>query len=428
MKHSISLSQAIGLYISAVLGSGILFLTASTASVAGPASLLAWVFMVLLSFPLAYTFATLSRNYPDAGGAATFVRLAFGKDLGNLVGWFYFITAAVGQIIVSLTGATYIGNAFNLTNTEISLVATAILMIGGISNHYGLRVSGRVSLILSAILIFILLFTIIISIPHIKLDNFSPFFPKGYLNIGVAVIMIFWSFFGWEAICNLVDRFKNPKKNIVKSTLISAAIIGTVFITFSFVTIGTGTYGDYESNLAPIGVMINRSFGIGVQIIMALLAFIVCTGTVNAFVASLSQLGYALSRDKAFPRWFQYKNFKSKAATRVVWAVIIFAIFGVLALLISDLHYDKILFIPNSLGLVVYIISMAAGLKLHQYKTKEWFSALASLIILLICLPFLGVRVLVPTIVGCLYLMYMYFQNEKRSIERTQKEHKVKQR
>jgi amino acid efflux transporter len=344
------------------------------------------------------------------------------------VGWFYFITAAVGQIIVSLTGATYIGNAFNLTNTEISLVATAILMIGGISNHYGLRVSGRVSLILSAILIFILLFTIIISIPHIKLDNFSPFFPKGYLNIGVAVIMIFWSFFGWEAICNLVDRFKNPKKNIVKSTLISAAIIGTVFITFSFVTIGTGTYGDYESNLAPIGVMINRSFGIGVQIIMALLAFIVCTGTVNAFVASLSQLGYALSRDKAFPRWFQYKNFKSKAATRVVWAVIIFAIFGVLALLISDLHYDKILFIPNSLGLVVYIISMAAGLKLHQYKTKEWFSALASLIILLICLPFLGVRVLVPTIVGCLYLMYMYFQNEKRSIERTQKEHKVKQR
>lgn len=88
MNRTINLSQAIALYISAILGSGIL---------------------VAFSFPLAYTFAALSSSYPDAGGAATFVRMAFGEHPGNLVGWFYFLTASVGQIIVSLTGASYIG-------------------------------------------------------------------------------------------------------------------------------------------------------------------------------------------------------------------------------------------------------------------------------------------------------------------------------
>nr|WP_308423125.1 amino acid permease [Marinithermofilum abyssi] len=82
----------------------------STATIAGPASILSWTIMILFSFPFAYTFAALSRSYPDAGGAATFVRMAFGEHTGNLVGWFYFFTAAIGQIIVSLTGASYIGN------------------------------------------------------------------------------------------------------------------------------------------------------------------------------------------------------------------------------------------------------------------------------------------------------------------------------
>ena len=79
MNRTITLPQAVALYISAILGSGILFLSARTATVAGPASILSWLIVILFSFPLAYTFAVMSRVYPDAGGAATFVRMAFGK-------------------------------------------------------------------------------------------------------------------------------------------------------------------------------------------------------------------------------------------------------------------------------------------------------------------------------------------------------------
>lgn len=253
MNHSINLPEAIALYITAILGSGILFLSASTATVAGPASIISWMIMILFSFPLAYTFAALSRSYPDAGGAATFARMAFGKHAGNLVGWFYFLTAAVGQIIVSLTGATYIGAAFDLSAIEIALIPCIILFIGGTSNHFGIRISGKLSLVLSILLLILLCVAVAVTLPYIRWDHFHPFTPRGWYPVGKAVIMIFWSFFGWEAICSLADRFKHPEKDLVLSALISAMIIGIVFLLLSFITIGSGTYGNLESDSSPIG-------------------------------------------------------------------------------------------------------------------------------------------------------------------------------
>lgn len=330
MNKTIGLYQGIALYVTAILGSGVLFISGATASVAGPASLLAWSVVIVLSFPLAYSFACLSREYPDAGGTATFVRLSFGYHLGNMVGWFYFVCATVGQTIVSLTGAFYVINALNLSPVYTTLVAFIILLIGGLTNYYGLRVSGRVALFISFCLILLLLSAVILSLPRIEWTNFEPFSPFGWKAVGTAITMIFWSFFGWEAICSLSNEFKNPEKNIVKSTLISAVIIGIIFLALSFVTIGTSTYGTVESNLSPVGVMMEQSLGIGAKVITALLAFVICTGTVNAFVASISQLGYSLSRDGAFPRWFVKIDSTSNTPRRVVILAIIIAALGVI--------------------------------------------------------------------------------------------------
>jgi amino acid efflux transporter len=123
LKETISTSQGIALYVGAVLGSGILILPGMTGGIAGPNALIAWIVMVLLSIPLAYTFAFLSIDYPSSGGVATFARKAFGYYAGALVGWFFFIAGSVGQIIVSLTGGTYIAFSFGLPHPVAYLVA-----------------------------------------------------------------------------------------------------------------------------------------------------------------------------------------------------------------------------------------------------------------------------------------------------------------
>jgi amino acid efflux transporter len=406
MRSPLTLPQAIALYVAAILGSGILFLSSGAATIAGPASLLSWLILVLFSFPLAYTFASLSRSWPDAGGAATFVRVAFGEHPGNLVGWYYFLTASVGQMIVALTGAGYMASAFGLSEGETSLLACLILLVGGVSNHFGIRVSGKVSLIFSSLLLVMLLVAVAAAVPHVRPDRFSPFFAAGWHAVGEAIVLIFWSFFGWEAICNLADRFARPERDMVRSAMISAAVTGTVFLALSFATIGSGTYGSPEADSAPLGIMLGRSLGLAAQYATALLAFVICAGTVNAYVASLASLGYALGRDNAFPAWFHHLHPRTGTPTRVVWLVMLFACAGVAVSAAADLHFTQLLFIPNALGMVVYVLSMAAAVRLFRRYSPPWLSGLISLIMLCACLPFLGIRFMVPVLVAIVYILY----------------------
>ncbi|MBO0995614.1 APC family permease [Bacillus sp. SD088] len=411
---SIGFFQGIALYIATVLGSGVLFLSGVTASIAGPASIVAWLIVIIISFPLAYSFACLAREYPDAGGAATFVRYSFGKHLGNIIGWFYFVTAAVGQTIVALTGAYYLGNALGFSQIQISFSALFILAIAGITNYFGIQVSGKIALLLSGCLFLLLVTAIVLAIPSISWNQFVPFFPSGSSSIGSAITVIFWAFFGWEAICNLASNFKQPKQNIVRSTIISVIIIGVLFLALSFITIGTGTYGDEESNLSPIAIIMNDTLGLNAQLLTGILAFIICTGTANAFVASLTQLGYSLSRDGAFPACFSKLHPKIHISRRMVLFVVIFAGTGVFITNTLSLTFNDILFIPTSLGILVYILSMAAGVKLFKKGTLPWWCSLAALVLCILVLPFFRSYIIVPLIVIFLYIAYMFFYKKSR--------------
>src|SRR3954470_5518363 len=71
--------QGAALTIGAVLGTGVISLPALAVHAAGPASLLAWAGLLLLSVPLAATFAALGARYPDSGGVSTYARRAFGS-------------------------------------------------------------------------------------------------------------------------------------------------------------------------------------------------------------------------------------------------------------------------------------------------------------------------------------------------------------
>lgn len=68
LHKEIRLRDAVALYVSSVLGSGVLVLPGLTAQLAGPASLVAWAVLGFASYPFAYTFVSLSARSPKSGG------------------------------------------------------------------------------------------------------------------------------------------------------------------------------------------------------------------------------------------------------------------------------------------------------------------------------------------------------------------------
>src|ERR1700755_479234 len=92
----LSVAQGTALSIGAVLGTGVIRRPALAAAVPGPASLVAWLALIVLSAPLAWSFAALGARHPDGGGVSTYVRLAFGREAAAAVGWWFYFAVPLG--------------------------------------------------------------------------------------------------------------------------------------------------------------------------------------------------------------------------------------------------------------------------------------------------------------------------------------------
>lgn len=93
------------------------------------------------------------------------------------------------------------------------------------------------------------------------------------------------------------------------------------------------------------------------------MALLIALGTSNAYIAGASRLAYALSRDNAFPSAFRKLSPGGvpKAAVLLVGG---FAIIGVGVSFMASIDIQRLLAIPNMLGIATYVIGMAAGFRL----------------------------------------------------------------
>ena len=69
LNQELGLLQGIGLLSTSLLGTGIFVVPALAATTAGEASLWAWMLLIALVLPVAFTFAQLGRRFPHAGSA-----------------------------------------------------------------------------------------------------------------------------------------------------------------------------------------------------------------------------------------------------------------------------------------------------------------------------------------------------------------------
>jgi len=402
LRRTITVSQGVALYVGAVIGAGVLLLPGVSVTQAGPASLAAWLFDSLLGIPLALAFAALAARFPDAGGVATFVRGAFGPAAGMVIGWFYFVASATAQTLVSLTGAYY-ASVFGLGRGETFLVAAGILVAGTAANARGLKVSGRLQLVFSGVVVAMLLLAMLVSLPRFSADNWTPFNPHGVGQVGSVAILIFFAFFGWEAIAHLSEEFRDPERDVPRATSLSVGVITLVYVGVVVATIGTGTYGSGEVNRTVIARLLSDGAGDSVGALTAAIALLLALGTVNAFIATTSRLGYALARDGVFPPALA-KVTRDGVPRAAVLAVGGYAGVGLLVTYFAHWGPEKLLIVPNSLVIVTYIVGMAAGVRLLSGK-QRWMALFAGLLCLAL-VPFSGGGFAIPVIVTLLALAY----------------------
>ncbi|MFC0401196.1 APC family permease [Paraburkholderia rhizosphaerae] len=400
----LSVMQGAALYIGAVLGTGVIALPALAADVAGPASLIAWLALVLLSVPLAATFAALGARYPDAGGVSTYVRNAFGPRAAAVIGWCFYFAVPAGAPAAAMFGGAYVAAAFGGGQTTVIGTALALMMIVTIANALGVTVSGRLQLMLAAVLVALLLAAIIASAPHARAANLQPFAPHGWLAVGPAAALLVWSFAGWEAITHLAAEFRRPARDLPLATGIAVCVVGVLYLGVAATSVLVLGPAAGKSN-APLAELLATGLGGKVQVLAAVAALLLTLGTMNAYFAGAAKLGAALGRDGALPTWLAAGSRAGDVPRRSLLVIAGLAVVSLCVDVVAGLGPRPLVLLTTGSFVAVYALGTAAALRLLPRRSVARRCAAVALVAVAALCAATGWYLLWPlAITGCALL------------------------
>jgi amino acid efflux transporter len=400
--------QGTAMYVGAVLGTGVIALPALAAEAAGPASLIAWLALVLLSAPLAATFAALGGRYPDAGGVATYARLAFGDKASAVVGYWFYLAIPTGGVAATMFGGAYVASALGGGYATTVGAAAVVMLVVTVTNLFGVKLTGRVQLVLALLLVGLLVASIVFSLPHAKADNFQPFAPYGWDAIGPAAFLLVWSFVGWEAITYLTGEFRNPRRDVPIATAAAVVLVGVLYLALAATVIAVLGSGAAESE-APLGDLMARGLGGNARLLAAGAALLLTLGAMNAYYSGSAKLGSALGRDGALPAWFSRGSLAGEVPRRSLMVVVVLSSITLLVVALAGLEAKPLVQITTGNFLAVYAMGVAAAIKLLPRRSKARLGGLLSLGAVALLLAVSGIFLIWPVLIAVAGLLYLRF-------------------
>lgn len=254
LHRSLGPFQLTMLGIGAIIGTGIFVLTAEAAQKAGPGMMLAFVIAGFVCAVAALCYAEMAAMVPVSGSAYTYSYAVMGELLAWMVGWALILEYAVAAGAVSVGWSGYvvglIENAFaidipnalvrgpldggivNLPAMFIALVVTALLVVGT-------RESATVNSFLVVVKVTALTAFIVLAVPVMNMENFTPFMPLGFAGVSAAAASIFFAYVGFDAVSTAAEETKNPQRNMPIGLIGSLAVCTIFYLLVASGVIGT---------------------------------------------------------------------------------------------------------------------------------------------------------------------------------------------
>ena len=253
LHRSLGGFQLMMLGVGAIIGTGIFVLTAEAAQKAGPGMLLSFVIAGSVCAVTALCYAELAAMVPVSGSAYTYSYAVLGELIAWIVGWALILEYTVAASAVSVGWSNYFvpliqhsfdlkipfeftkgyfaGGLINVPAVVIAILVTTLLVLGT-------RESATVNAVLVCIKVAALVLFIALAEPVIKMANFQPFAPLGFLGISGAAASIFFAYVGFDAVSTAAEETRNPQRNMPIG-LIGSLIVCTVF----YLLVASGAIG-----------------------------------------------------------------------------------------------------------------------------------------------------------------------------------------
>ena len=399
------------IYVSSVLGAGILVIPGLAARTAGAGSLLAWILVSLASYPFAFTFSRLSARNPTSGGIYAFASEAFGRGVSSMTAWLFVAWVGLGAPAITLAAGTYLAYAFPISGPEVYAVAAGILLLAYGINLRGIRLSGRVQIVVVTLMVAIMALGVAASSVEIRASNFAPLFPDGVVSVGVASALIVWSYLGYENVSNIAEEFKDPKRDFGRSVTISVILISALYMAVAFTVVGTGAYRS-GGGVTPFADMMSRIFGSYGGVAVSLFAVLIIFSTVNAYTAGMGRVVYAAASDGNLPRFLARVNPRTGVPQRALVALLAIIMVSLTIYYLAGIDIQSAFLATSGVAVLTYVVGSASAIRLLRGTGRDRVLPIISLGTSLALLPFIGPLLVASIPVAGLGFVYGRFRKK----------------
>jgi APA family basic amino acid/polyamine antiporter len=320
LKRSLSWPHLIFLGVGAIVGTGILVLIGTAAGKAGPAMMLSFVIAGVICAAAALAYAEVATMIPASGSAYTYSYVVFGELLAWFVGWSLILeySLVVSAVSVGWSGyfsplvgipqhfatAPLLGGVFNFPAVLIIAVIAGALV-------YGLRESANLNSALVAVKMLALAMFVVVALTVFNADNFHPFMPYGFAKHGppgqevgvmAAAAIIFFAFYGFDAIATAAEEAKNPSRDLAIGIVGSMLVCVVIYMAVAAAAIGAEPYLNFATGADPLAQILRDIGQPFAGKVLALSASVGLPTVILAFFYGQSRIFLAMSRDGLLPK------------------------------------------------------------------------------------------------------------------------------
>ena len=302
-KKQLTLFDSTCLIVGIIIGAGIYQLAPNIAKgVAGGWGLLGlWALGGLISLCGALNYAELATAYPREGGDYVYLTRAYGRWAGFLFGWGQLAVVRPGDIaVMAFAFATYGCRLYDpLAGTSFpyggQLYACGAVVVLTAINVLGVREGKWTQNLLTVVKALGLLAIVgaAVAAPRVAPDATVPF----TLPASVALVLVLFTFGGWNEMAYVAAEVKNARRNIVR-----ALVCGTVAVTVLYLLVNAaflytlGFEGLAASDAVAADAVSSAAGEIGPRLISALVC-ISALGAVNGLIFTGARISYAVGTE-----------------------------------------------------------------------------------------------------------------------------------
>ena len=393
-----NLGQKIGFWtllaivINAQLGSSIFLLPTKLAAF-GPLGLIGWLIGGIGAILIAMIFGFLCLETSKTGGPHIYATMTFGKKIGFFVSWLYWCGGWITNPILITTAIDYLEQIVGPINVFLRFFLEAfIVILFTLLNIRGIKWAGLLESIMVFIKLFPLILIPILAISNINFDNFSidNYSKLPDLNLSTFGIIIsssiiaFWGFIGLEEGGSTADSVKNAKKTVPLAIILGTSIVALISLIITLSIFGIIPCYELKDIHAPLAVVLGKLIGGTYDKIIGLLTFLMCCGSLNAWVLFSGKLAQSASNEGLFPEIFGKTNKNGSAYISLIIAG--FGTICVLAILEFTPYkntFSDFLDMSVIMYIVLYLMAIISYLGFIFKNKKENYSIIRIIIAIL---------------------------------------------